>query len=49
MAALIDHVREDRAAEGMAQAVCKVGAVLARHFPARGDNPNELPDRLIEL
>lgn len=49
MAALIDHVREDRAAEGMAQAVRKVGAVLASHFPASGDNPNELPDRLIEL
>jgi len=49
MAALIDGVREGRAADGMAQAVRQVGVVLARHFPATGDNPNELPDRLIEL
>jgi putative membrane protein len=49
MAALIDAVREDRAADGMAEAVRQVGVVLARHFPATGDNPNELPDRLILL
>ena len=49
MAALIDHVRADRAADAMVEAVRQVGAVLARHFPATGDNPNELPDRLIEL
>lgn len=49
MAALIDGVRGGRAAEGMAEAVRQVGVVLARHFPASGDNPNELPDRLIIL
>lgn len=49
MAALIDGVRQDRAADGMAEAVRQVGLVLARHFPASGDNPNELPDRLILL
>lgn len=49
MAALVDGVRAGRAADGMAEAVRQVGAVLARHFPATGDNPNELPDRLIEL
>lgn len=49
MAALIDGVRAGRAADGMAQAVHQVGLVLAEHFPATGDNPNELPDRLIEL
>jgi putative membrane protein len=49
MAALIDGVREGRAADGMAQAVHQVGLVLAQHFPATSDNPNELPDRLIEL
>ena len=26
-----------------------VGKVLAEHFPKSDDNPNELPDRLIEL
>jgi putative membrane protein len=49
MAALIDGVRAGRAADGMAEAVRQVGVVLARHFPATGGNPNELPDRLIEL
>ncbi|UZW54271.1 hypothetical protein NUH86_12160 [Sphingobium sp. JS3065] len=49
MAALIDGVREGRAADGMAQAVHQVGLVLAQHFPGTSDNPNELPDRLIEL
>lgn len=49
MASLIDGVREGRAADGMSQAVQQVGAVLARHIPPTGDNPNELPDRLIEL
>lgn len=49
MAALIDAVRDGRPGEGMAEAVRQVGIVLARHFPRRADNPNELPDRLIEL
>lgn len=49
MASLIDGVRQGRAADGMIQAVQQVGAVLASHIPATGDNPNELPDRLIEL
>lgn len=49
MAALIDAVRDGRAADGMAEAVRQVGVVLARHFPRQDSNPNELPDRLIEL
>lgn len=49
MAALIDHVRAGRPGEGMAEAVRQMGVVLAEHFPKGDDNPNELPDRLIEL
>jgi putative membrane protein len=49
MVALIDHVREGRPGKGMAEAVRQVGVVLAEHFPKSGSNPNELPDRLIEL
>lgn len=49
MAALIDEVKGGRPGEGLAQAVGKVGAVLARIAPKTFDNPNELPDRLIEL
>ncbi|KTE39282.1 MULTISPECIES: TPM domain-containing protein [unclassified Sphingopyxis] len=49
MAALIDHVRAGRPGEGMAEAVRQMGAVLTEHFPRGSENPNELPDRLIEL
>jgi uncharacterized membrane protein len=33
----------------MAQAVEKMGLVLADCLPARHENPNEISDRLIEL
>ena len=49
MAVLIDHVRAGRPGEGMAEAVSQMGLVLAEHFPKGSENPNELPDRLIEL
>lgn len=49
MSALIDAVRDGRAGEGMAEAVRQMGLVLAEHFPKGSENPNELPDRLIEL
>jgi len=49
MAALIAEVKAGRPGEGMAQAVEKIGDVLERCLPAQRDNPNELPDRLIEL
>ena len=49
MAALIERVRAGKPGEGMAEAVRQMGVVLAEHFPKSDDNPNELPDRLIEL
>ncbi|MBL0916948.1 MAG: hypothetical protein IBJ13_16045 [Sphingopyxis sp.] len=49
MAALIDLVRKGKPGEGMAEAVRQMGVVLAEHFPRGSENPNELPDRLIEL
>jgi putative membrane protein len=49
MAALIERVRAGRPGEGMAEAVRQMGAVLAEPFPRGSENPNELPDRLIEL
>ncbi|MDQ8758291.1 hypothetical protein RCO27_18840 [Sphingosinicella sp. LHD-64] len=49
MAALIDEVKAGRPGEGLAVAVAKVGAVLARILPPATDNPNELPDRVVEL
>lgn len=49
MAALIDGLKAGRPGEGMALAVGKIGEVLAKCLPPTLDNPNELPDRLIEL
>ncbi len=39
------HFRAGRFQEGGIAGVRAVSEVLTRHFPARGDNPNELVDR----
>ncbi len=49
MEALIEQVRAGRPGAGMAEAVRQMGTVLAEHFPRGSENPNELPDRLIEI
>ena len=49
MVDLLAHVKAGRPGEGMAAAVTQMGVVLAEHFPKGSENPNELPDRLIEL
>ncbi|WP_373491630.1 TPM domain-containing protein [Parasphingorhabdus sp.] len=49
MIAMIDLVRAGTPGAGMAEAVRQMGLVLAEHFPKTDQNPNELPDRLIEL
>lgn len=49
MASLIELVRQGKPGDGMAEAVRQMGVVLAEHFPRGSENPNELPDRLIEL
>ena len=49
MAALLAEVKQGRIADGIAAAVNIVGAVLAEHFPKSAGNPNEIPDKLIEL
>ena len=49
MEALIEQVRAGKPGVGMAEAVRQMGIVLAEHFPKGDHNPNELPDRLIEL
>jgi putative membrane protein len=49
MAVLIEHVKAGRPGEGMALAVDRIGEILAECLPPTLDNPNELPDRLIEL
>lgn len=49
MAALVSAARDGRIGDGMVEAVGLVGAILAEQLPKAQDNPNELPDRLIEL
>ena len=49
MEVMIEQVKAGRPGAGMAAAVEKVAIVLARVVPRRSENPNELPDRLIEL
>ena len=49
MAALVDGVKAGQPGPGMATAVEKVGEVLKRILPPRPANPDELPNRLIEL
>lgn len=43
------QVRDGKAAEGFIAAVTTCGALLAEHLPATAENPNRLPDVLIEI
>jgi putative membrane protein len=49
MEVLIDHVKEGRTGQGIAEAVDKIGVVLAGCLPRTIGDENELPDRLIEI
>lgn len=49
VAAFVDNVRQRRTAQGFLQAIEACGTILQEHFPARVDNPDELPNRLIEV
>ncbi len=41
--------REGKAEEGVSRALGRISELLARHFPALEDNPNELPDSPVVL
>jgi putative membrane protein len=49
MAPMLRHLRDGRMAEGMVEAVNRVGAILAEHFPHAEDDADELPDAVIEV
>jgi putative membrane protein len=47
--ALTDGIKAGTPGAGFVRAIGLAGEVLAEHFPATGDNPDELPNRLIEI
>ena len=49
MATLLADVRDGRPADGICAAIQQIGIVLSEHFPKTSENPNEIPDKLIEL
>jgi len=49
MLALLEGIRDGRPGEGIANAIARIADVLATHFPHTGTDPNEMPDRLIQL
>jgi putative membrane protein len=42
-------VKQGRIEQGFVGAIEALGALLARHYPPQGENPNRIPDRLIDL
>lgn len=46
---LVEGIKAGAPANGFVAAIGLAGAVLAEHFPPDADNPDELPNRLIEL
>lgn len=46
---LVSHASRERLAEGFCEAVAEVGTLLARHFPPRSNDRNELDDHLVEI
>jgi putative membrane protein len=49
IAEMISAIKQGRAADGFIAAIARCGEVLARHFPPGELNPNELPDRVVEI
>jgi putative membrane protein len=49
IAALIAAINQDRAGDGFVAAIGQCGAILAQHFPPGALNPDELPNKLVEL
>ena len=49
IAAMISAIRDGRPGDGFVAAVELCGAELARHFPPGALNPDELPNRVVEI
>lgn len=46
---LLSHIKQGDLTGGFEAAIATCGSALSEHFPAGEDNPNELPDVLIEI
>ena len=46
---MITAIKEGRPGDGFVAAVQLCGAELVRHFPPGTLNPNELPDKVVEI
>jgi putative membrane protein len=49
VAALVKHIKSGDMTTGFEAAIAASSTVLSAHFPPGGENPNELPDVLIEI
>ncbi|WP_243370004.1 TPM domain-containing protein [Microvirga solisilvae] len=49
IAELIDAIRQDKAGDGLVQAVQRAGAILAEHAPPQANDSNELPNKVVLL
>jgi len=47
--ALANGIREKKTTEALVPVISKCGDLLEKHFPAKNENPNELPDGLVIL
>jgi putative membrane protein len=49
VARFIEQVRAGKVADGFIATIALVGERLAEHFPGTADDPDQLPNRLIEI
>jgi putative membrane protein len=49
VAGFVAHVKQHRTADGFVETIGACGKILGEQFPARRENPDELPNRLIEI
>ena len=49
VADFVSSVKQEKYAEGFITAIDQCGQILQKHFPARRENPDELPNHLVEL
>jgi putative membrane protein len=49
VAALVAAIKDGRPGDGFVAAIEQCGAVLAAHFPPQALQPDELPDKLVEI